>query len=96
MARAKAFAGDGAAVAELEAGAALAVKLDAYAGRGALLEAGRALTALGRKEEALAMLRAVVAGPSLMSPNEIRIDPLWSRLKDDPRFEEILKAAKPL
>jgi hypothetical protein len=30
------------------------------------------------------------------SPNEIRLDPFWSPLKDDPRFEEILKSAKPL
>jgi hypothetical protein len=24
----------------------------------------------------------------------LRLDPLWSRLKDDPRFEEYLKLAK--
>ena len=29
------------------------------------------------------------------SPNELRWDVFWSRLKDDPRFEEILRRAKP-
>ena len=26
-----------------------------------------------------------------VAPNDMRINPPWSRLKDDPRFEEILK-----
>jgi hypothetical protein len=49
-----------------------------------------------RREEALAALRAVLAGPCGWSPHEIRHDPLFSRLKDDPRFEEMLAAAKSL
>lgn len=36
------------------------------------------------------------SGRCSVSPNEIRADPVWSRLKADARFEEILKAAKPL
>ncbi|MSU25307.1 MAG: hypothetical protein EXS32_15995 [Opitutus sp.] len=52
---------------------------------------------LGRREEALAILRDTLAGVTeWTSPHELRLDPLWSRLKDDPRFEEILKSAKPL
>jgi TolB-like protein/Flp pilus assembly protein TadD len=97
IARANAFAGRAAvALPELEAATALALKLDAYAGPGAMVEAGRAYAALERREEALALLRRLMTGPSALAPNEIRIDPLWSRLKDDPRFEEYLKAAKPL
>jgi hypothetical protein len=59
-------------------------------------ELGRILSAVGEREKALEVLRTMIAGPCFMTPGEIRYDPLWSRLKDDPRFEEILKSAKPL
>ncbi len=52
--------------------------------------------AAGQREEALACLREMMTRPCSLSPHHIRIDPFWSRLKDDPRFEEILKSAKPL
>jgi len=98
IARAKAFAGRTAeAIPELQAGVTLALKLDAYGGVGTMIEAGRAYVALGRNDDALALLRVLMNGPAGgLSPNEIRVDPLWSRLKDDPRFEEILKSAKAL
>lgn len=51
---------------------------------------------LDRRDDAVACLREILSGPCAMSPNEIRIAPLWSRLKDDPRFEEILRSAKAL
>ncbi len=51
---------------------------------------------LGRDADALAVLRECFAGASRRGPQEIRISPLWSRLQGDPRFEEILKSAKPL
>ncbi len=57
---------------------------------------GAVLISLGRREEALACLRQMMTEPCPLVPNEIRADPLWSRLKDDPRFEEILNSAKPL
>jgi non-specific serine/threonine protein kinase len=58
---------------------------------------GSVYVALGRRAEALDCLREMM-GPTWPSPspNEIRNDPAWSRLKDDPRFEEILKSAKSL
>jgi TolB-like protein/Tfp pilus assembly protein PilF len=57
---------------------------------------GAILISAGRREEALACLRQMMTEPCPLTPNEIRIDALWSRLKDDPRFEEILRSAKPL
>ncbi len=97
IARAKAFAGrTDEAVQEMQSAATLALKLDAFSGVVALMEAGRTYAAIDRREEALATLRQLMSGLARMSPNEIRLDPLWSRLKDDPRFEEILNAAKPL
>lgn len=97
VARANAFAGRTAdAIPELQAGLALALKLDAYGGRAAMADVARAYVALGRRDEALALLRTMMTTTCSLSPNEIRLDPLLSRLKDDPRFEEILKSAKPL
>ena len=71
-----------------------ALQKDAYAGVEVQNELGRIYAMLGRREEALNVLREVLSRPLGQSPNELRIDPLWSRLKDDPRFEEILKSAK--
>ncbi|HVS54173.1 MAG TPA: TIR domain-containing protein [Opitutaceae bacterium] len=93
-ARAKALAGDAAAVPELRAAVERALKLDAYSGRGALLEAARTCAALGLREEALEFLARLMDGPSPVCVAEIRIDPALSRLKDDPRFESLLADPK--
>lgn len=63
------------------------------------IEYGRVLLICDRRDEALANLREQLARPGQsmqFTPGEIRHDPIWSRLKSDPRFEEILKSAKPL
>lgn len=49
-----------------------------------------------RPEDALALLSQVMALPCSEAPNDIRYDLVWSRLKDEPRFEQILRSAKPL
>lgn len=59
-------------------------------------ETARMLAAAGHREEALTCLRRLLAGPSLDSPNELRVDPFLAALKDDPRFEQILGTARPL
>jgi len=59
-------------------------------------ETARVLAVTGHPEEALTCLRRLLAGPSIESPNELRDDPYLASLKRDPRFEEILKSAKPL
>ena len=98
VALAQAFAGHQ-AEALRDALAALAdqSKRDVYSGAQMQNVYGQILVVCGRRDEALAALRAfmtVMSGTT--TPNEIRFDPIWSRLKDDPRFEEILKSAKPL
>jgi len=97
MARAAAYAGRAdEAVNGGKAALALAVTRDAMIASYVRLELGRIYAALGRREEALATLREAVGGPCQWSPNQIRADLLFSRLKEDPRFEEILRSTKPL
>ncbi len=60
------------------------------------LEAARTLAAAGRTEDALDCLRRLLSGPAYATPPEVRDDPFFAKLKSDPRFEEILKSAKPL
>ena len=65
-----------------------------------LNELGRVYALLGEREIALEILRTLMTGQNSYlifgTPRLVRIDPCWSRLADDPRFDEILKAAKPL
>lgn len=65
-----------------------------------LNEVGRVYALLGDREEGIAILRQLMTGPSSFflfgTPNLIRLDPCWSRLASDPRFDAILNAAKPL
>ena len=56
------------------------------------------MVVMGDRESALAELRIAVtqASPFEFVPSLARLDPIWSSLKDDPSFKEILKSAKPL
>ena len=72
-------------------------KRDAYAGALTRNDYGRILIICGRRDEALETLRALSGGYlGMHTPAELRYEPIWSRLKDDPRFEEILRSTKPL
>ncbi len=70
--------------------------LDPYSAVSGELHLGRIDAILGRRDDAFASLRKVMGASESISPAEVRIDAAWSRLKDDPRFEEILRSAKPL
>ncbi len=99
IARAEAYSGrtadairDGrAALDEMEA-------FDGYSSLQVRYEYGALLVICNQREEALSLLREIVAQPmdNFCLPNEIRIHPSWSRLKGDPRFDEILKSVRPL
>ena len=97
IALAKALAGRGdEAVREGGVAADQAVKSDAWQGPIGIYELGLIYLVLDRRDEALATLKRFVDGPTVVTISEIRVDPFRSRLKDDPRFEEILNSAKPL
>jgi hypothetical protein len=57
----------------------------------------RLCVVIGRNEEALSALRAAIPlALSLSTPFEWRYDQILSRLKSDPRFEEIIRSCGPL
>ncbi len=96
-ARAEAIAGrTDDALRDARAAVATGVQKDVYASLELKYDLGRVYLLLDRRDDALAALREIVTTPTETTPIEIRFDPLWSRLNDDPRFEEILKSAKPL
>jgi len=97
IAHAEAFAGrHEEALRDARSALADQVARDVYAGATMQDDLGRILVVCNQREEALAVLRTYLAGIGGPTPNAIRYDPIWSRLKDDPRFEEILRSAKPL
>ena len=94
LARAEALAGRvETALRDAPGAVARLAEFDFWAGVSALPELGRIYLICGKRAEALDCLRRTMTAPG-PSPNDIRLDPIWSRLKDDPRFEEILKSAK--
>jgi TolB-like protein len=50
----------------------------------------------GRNDEALAVLREAYTEPLEVVPRSLPYDPIWSRLKGDPRFAEVLDSVKQL
>ncbi len=70
--------------------------LDAYDATFMAYEFGRILVIAGRKEEALSLLSEMMAGPGDVVPKSYPYDPIWGRLKGDPRFQSILDSWKPL
>jgi hypothetical protein len=70
---------------------------DGFSSLAMRFEYGRMLVLGQRPEDALAELKLMAANPSVIyTRNVIREDPIWSRLKADPRFEEILRSFQPL
>jgi tetratricopeptide (TPR) repeat protein len=96
-ARAAAFAGRAAdAQRDAEAAWQRVVGRDAFASSTVLFEVARVYASLGERAKAFQTLRQLLGGISYFAPAEIRFEPILSRLKDDPQFEEILREAKPL
>ena len=77
-------------------GLAWQVEHDRFVSLGSRIMVAQTFLALDRRDEAFSLLREMMIGPSRVGPQELRLDPFWRRVKDDPRFEEIMKLAKPL
>jgi TolB-like protein len=70
--------------------------LDAYDATFVQYDYGKILVIAGRNDEALSVLAGLIAGPGDIVPRGYAYDPVWARLKGDPRFESILDSVKPL
>ncbi|HVU33939.1 MAG TPA: TIR domain-containing protein [Opitutaceae bacterium] len=84
------------AIREAKAALERATAADKYSAADYQFSYGQVLVVAGRNAEALKVLRGLMNEPIGEGPNEMRYEPVWSRLKDDPRFDEILNTAKPL
>ncbi|AOS43663.1 invasion protein regulator [Lacunisphaera limnophila] len=95
IALAKCYLGDG-QPAEIMGQAEQLARYDSLMAALVWTESARVLALTGHPEEALVCLRRAVAGGASDTPRELRADPCYAQLKDDPRFEEILRSAKTL
>ncbi len=98
IAKAEAYAGRGdEAIRDGKAALDDELTRDGYSSLAMRVDYGAILVIGNRRDEAIAVLREIAAQPLInQTPNGIRFDLVWSRLRDDPRFEEILKSAGPL
>ncbi len=71
------------------------VKRDAVDGPNALNQVAQAHLALGDSDRALALLDQALSVPSYFIANELRLEPWWAPLRDDPRFQAALAKAAP-
>jgi TolB-like protein len=97
IARAEAYQGDMDAAAR-DAKKALdeSQALDKYESTFMAFEYGKLLVITGRTEDAFSALAALIAGPGDVVPRAYAYDPVWARLKGDPRFQPIVDSVKPL
>ena len=82
------------AMRDAQSAAATAAQQDALNGVGRKHDLARVYIIAGRKDDAFAVLRDLMSGPMDLTLNELRFESFWLRVKDDPRFEEILRSAK--
>jgi DNA-binding SARP family transcriptional activator/TolB-like protein/Tfp pilus assembly protein PilF len=64
--------------------------IDAIVGPAALQNVALAYVILGERTAALDLLERLVSMPARLSPELLRLDPLWDPLRSDPRFERLV------
>jgi len=67
------------------------VEKDALEGPSFLAALARIHAVLGHREQALDLLERVMAIPGRLDPANLRYDPEWGALRDDPRFRALLE-----
>ncbi len=71
------------------------MKRDSLDGTFALHAVSLVHLALNDRDRALALLDQALSVPSLLIANELRLEPWWAPLRDDPRFKAALAKAAP-
>jgi serine/threonine-protein kinase len=49
-----------------------------------------------RPEQAIAILERLSRLPTWVSPAELRVDPIWDPLRNNPRFQRLVEAVAPV
>ncbi len=97
IARAEAYEGQtDSAVRDGNAAFSEMASLDAYDSLSMQWELGKILVMAGRSDEAFSVLGEILKKPSFTAPKSIPFDPVWSRLRGDPRLEVLLSSVEPL
>ena len=73
----------------------LPVKKDAVDGARVLKYLALTYALTGKKDAALTELAAAAKIPGYVNYGELRLDPIWDPLRDDPRFEKIVASLAP-
>ena len=50
---------------------------------------------IGAKDAAIALLDSLLHVPSIISPGMLRLDPAWTPLRDNPRFQHLAASIPP-
>ena len=64
--------------------------VDAFDGPMMMIMAAQTFAHVGENDRALALLDQLLAMPNGGSVPGVRLDPMWDKLRDDPRFEQTL------
>jgi serine/threonine-protein kinase len=65
--------------------------VDAYEGQVAEWTLAQVFALTGRHDHALNQLAGLLENPSRFGVGALRLDPIWDPIRDDPRFQEIVK-----
>ncbi len=70
------------------------VSLDAFTGPGYLRTLAKVYVQVGENSQAIDLIEKLLAMPAgaVMSPGFLKIDPFWDPLRNDPRFQALLKS----
>jgi serine/threonine-protein kinase len=68
---------------------------DAYEGAAPAGARARILAGIGDADAALDEIERLLAGPSSLSVHDLHLDPRWDPIRDDPRFQALLKKYDP-
>jgi TolB-like protein len=64
---------------------------DAFADRQIMAYAAEIFARAGDADAAIAELQALFSGPGFLSAHNLRIDPVWDPIRNDPRFAELIR-----